>query len=81
VNSDPVPRSTEQSLQGREGPSGVAGAPLLLREAWVQFPTAELGSHQISLDGGRAGKSDATLLYNVGPSLEVYQPWSLSAPT
>jgi len=36
-------------------PSGVVGALPLSREARVQFPAGELGSHQISPDGARAG--------------------------
>jgi len=36
-------------------PSGVVGALPLSREARVQFPARELGSHQISPDGARAG--------------------------
>jgi len=36
-------------------PSGVVGALPLSREARVQFPAGELGSHQISPDGVRAG--------------------------
>jgi len=42
-------------LTNRTGPSGVVGALPLSREARVQFPAGELGSHQISPDGARAG--------------------------
>jgi len=36
-------------------PCGVVGALPLSQEARVQFPAGELGSHQISPDGARAG--------------------------
>jgi len=50
-------------------PSGVEAVPLL-REAQIQFMAGELGSHQISPDCARSGKSDVTPV-RVGTPIQI----------